>query len=125
MAVLIFKLRGAPDDEADDIRQLLDDNHFDWYETTAGNWGISMPGIWLSDDSQKDHAEELIKDYQVDRYIRVRGEYEQLKREGKHRKLIDVIKEDPGKFALYVIGIAAILYFSVEPFVDMFLNPGY
>lgn len=125
MAVLIFKLRGAPEDEADDIRQLLDENHFDWYETSAGNWGISMPGIWLSDDSQKDRAQELIKDYQVDRYIRVRGEYEQLKREGKHRKFMDIIKEDPGKFALYLIGITAILYFSVKPFADMFLIPGY
>lgn len=125
MAVLIFKLRGVPDDEADDIRQLLEDNHFDWYETSAGNWGISMPGIWLSDDSQKDRAQELIKDYQVDRYIRVRGEYEQLKREGKQRKFIDIIKEDPGKFVLYFIGIAAILYFSIEPFANMFLNPGY
>lgn len=125
MAVLIFKLRGVPDDEAEDIRQLLEDNHFDWYETSAGNWGISMPGIWLSDDSQKDRAQELIKDYQVDRYIRVRGEYEQLKREGKQRKFIDIIKEDPGKFVLYFIGIAAILYFSIEPFANMFLNPGY
>lgn len=125
MAVLIFKLRGTPEDEANDIRQLLDDNHFDWYETSAGNWGISMPGIWLRDDSQKDHAAELIKDYQVDRYLRVRAEYEQLKREGKHRKLVDIIKEDPGVFVLYLIGITAILYFSVKPFMDMFLNPGY
>ena len=36
MAVLIFKLRYVPEDEAHEIRELLGDNNIDFYETTAG-----------------------------------------------------------------------------------------
>ena len=39
MATLLFRLRHVPDDEADDVRALLEENGIDFYETTPGNWG--------------------------------------------------------------------------------------
>ena len=47
MALLLFRLRNVPDDEADEVRHLLNENSIEFYETSAGNWGISMPAIWL------------------------------------------------------------------------------
>ena len=52
MPTLVFRLRNVPEDEADDVRALMDENEFDWYETSAGNWGIAMPGIWISKDEE-------------------------------------------------------------------------
>ena len=52
MPELLFKLRNVPDDEAEEVRQLLNDHEINFYETRAGGWGISMPGIWLPDDRQ-------------------------------------------------------------------------
>ncbi|MGK0318613.1 MAG: hypothetical protein ACI9JP_000792, partial [Granulosicoccus sp.] len=39
MPTLVFRLRNVPEDEADDVRMLMNENDFDWYETSAGNWG--------------------------------------------------------------------------------------
>ena len=52
MPVKLFSLRGVPDDEADEIRALLAQHAIDYYETPPGNWGVSMPAIWLPDDSE-------------------------------------------------------------------------
>lgn len=52
MSKLLFKLRGVPDDEADEIRALLAEKQIEYYETSAGNWGISLPALWLQDDSR-------------------------------------------------------------------------
>ena len=44
MATLVFRLKYVPDEEADDIRQLLADHDIDFYETSAGRWQVSMAG---------------------------------------------------------------------------------
>ena len=44
MSALIFRLRNVPEDEAMQVRDLLDEHRIDWFETSAGNWGIGMPG---------------------------------------------------------------------------------
>jgi hypothetical protein len=42
----------VPDDEAHEIRELLIDNDIDFYETSVGVFGISMPGLWLKNEEQ-------------------------------------------------------------------------
>ncbi len=118
MAVQIFRLRGVAEDEAEDIRQLLTEQHFEFYETPGGNWGISMPALWLVNDEDKSKAEALIDDYQQTRFTKARSEYEQLKREGKQPTLISAFKENPAQFIFYLAGIAALIYLSTMPFFD-------
>ena len=117
MPTLIFKLRGVPDDEAEEVRALLEKYRIDYYETTAGNWGISLPALWLQDETEEERAKELISEYQQERYIRVRGEYEQLKKEGKQRRFIDLFKENPNQFLMYIVFILGIAYLSIRPFM--------
>jgi len=119
MAILLFKLHGVPDDEANDIRALLTENAIDYYETSAGNWGISMPGIWLRDNDKLAQAKALIDEYEQVRYQRVRAEYDQLRAEGRQRTLVDMIRESPLRFIAYLSAIALILYFSIKPFVAL------
>ncbi|MGI9227474.1 MAG: DUF6164 family protein [Gammaproteobacteria bacterium] len=118
MPVQLFRLRNVPDDEANEIRDLLTNNHIDHYETPAGNWGISMPAIWLNDESQLNEAKSLIAQYQNERQARIRNEYEQGKREGKHRSIISELIENPIQFILYIAIAAVILYFSIQPFLN-------
>ena len=68
MTVLLFALRGVPDDEADEVRELLTEQEIDYYETSAGNWGISMPALWLRDRGQLQEARELLANYQRQRF---------------------------------------------------------
>ena len=119
MPVPLFRLRNVPDDEAEEIRQLLSENNIEFYETPAGNWGISMPSIWLDEDTQLARAKALIASYQKERAVRKRLEYEQLKQEGKQRTLFDVAKDQPLLLIFYLTLIALIFYLSTKPFLAL------
>ena len=118
MAVQIFRLRNVPDDEAEEIRELLSHHHIDHYETPAGNWGISMPAIWINNDEQHELAKSLIKEYQAERLIKARNEYKQAKRDGIKPTIFSEMLENPLHFILYFGFVAVILYFSIKPFLN-------
>jgi hypothetical protein len=119
MAKLIFSLRNVPEDEANDIRALLGANDIEFYETPPGNWGISSPGIWLKHNDDSQQAKQLIEAYQQQRSIAERDKYRQLRREGKHRTIVDVIKEDPLRAVVYIAIVALVLYVSIKPFIHL------
>ncbi|MCB1985662.1 MAG: hypothetical protein H6936_06050 [Burkholderiales bacterium] len=119
MSKILFKLNGVPDDEANDVRALLTDNNIDYYETTAGNWGVSMPAIWLKDAGQFKKARALLDDYQNARTIRMREEFARLKKEGKNKTLVDAIKEKPVQF-IFHLGLALlVIYLSIRLVIDI------
>lgn len=119
MATLLFKLRFVPEDEAQDVRELLAENEIDFYETTAGILGISMPALWLRDDSQFEKARSLIDDYQRQRQIQVRDEYDRQKLDGTNRSMIDIFRENPARFLGYTLVILLLVYFSVALFFNL------
>lgn len=119
MPIKIFTLRHVPDDEADEIRELLTSNHIEYYETSAGNWAISAPAIWINDDGQAPQARLLIDQYQRERVARAREEYVRLKQAGKHRTILDLIKDNPRQFVIYLVAIAVIVYLSTMPFIHL------
>ncbi len=114
MTKLLFSLRGVPEDEAEDVRELLVDNNIDFYETNAGNWGISMPGLWVNNENEWLEASKLLSVYQQNRYKQQRAHYQQLKKQGKHERLVDVIKNKPAQFIFYFTFIIFILYVSIK-----------
>jgi hypothetical protein len=119
MPVLLFSLRGVPDDEAGEIRELLASNGISFYETSSGPWGTSAPGLWLQDADALSRARSLIDAYQVERFRRQRALYEQLEREGKSRTVMDIFREGPIRFILYLAIVAVVLYFSIKPFLSL------
>lgn len=119
MSVLLFKLRNVPEDEADDIRALLESNNFDYYETSGGNWGISTAAIWLKNRDELERARAIIDTYQQERSIQQRQAYAQLRASGEHKTILDAIKENPFRFFAYILFIAVLLYFSIKPFISL------
>lgn len=119
MARLLFKLNGVPEDEAHDIRELLDENRIDYYETPAGRWGISLAAIWLKDESQLQQATELIDHYQQQRFLHAREEYERRRREGRLESLLDRLRSQPLRMLLYLLAIAAVLYLTILPILQL------
>ncbi len=119
MAKFLFSLRNVPDDEAEEVRALLSANDIPFYETSAGNWGISTPAIWLEDEAESERARRLISDYQVERAKTQRAAYEQMRSEGKTKTLFDAVKEQPLRVVFLVLFIGLILYFTVKPFLDL------
>ena len=116
MAKLLFRLRNVPDDEADEVRQLLEEHEIKVYETDAGNWGISLPAIWIDDEHRFDEANALIAQYQIERSERVRAEHEALREQGQLPTLRDSFKMQPGQFLFYFALIGAVLYLSISSF---------
>ena len=114
MSTLLFSLRGVPDDEAYEIRELLTENNIDYYETSAGNWGISMPALWIRDNHDLDQAQKLLDEYHHMRAIEQRKIYNQLKNEGGNKHILDVFKEKPLRFTIYIGAVAFVLYLYVK-----------
>ncbi len=119
MAIPLFPLRNVPDDEAHDVRELLDAQQLDYYETGAGNWGISSPAIWLKNDADLPRARELIDAYQRQRGIEQREHYAQLKQQGRQKTLWDAFVEHPLRFVMYLAIVGVVAYFSVKPFLHL------
>ena len=119
MAVLIFNLRNVPEDEADEICQMLEAHHIDFYETPAGRWGMSSPGLWVNDDEQAAPAKQLIARYQQERAVRARQLYEAQKAQGQHLTLWASVKLHPLRVIAALLVLAFMLYVSVGPFLKM------
>jgi len=112
MAVQLFKLRNVPEDEAQEIRDLLAKNNIDYYETPAGNWGISMPAIWLHDEDEIEDAKRLIDAYQLQRAADHRNNA------APRKSFIGSLLENPMQLIMYTAFACAILYFSIKPFLN-------
>lgn len=119
MPTLVFRLRNVPEDEANDVRELMDENEFDWYETSAGNWGIAMPGIWVSNDDELKKARQLIETYQRTRQATMRENYHQKIEDGSVVSFAQRLKEHPLRVAGLVIFCVFILFVSINPFMQL------
>ncbi len=119
MSALIFRLRHVPEDEAEAVRKLLDEQAIDWYETSAGNWGIAMPGIWVRHDEQAARARQLIEHYQQARTIEQRKINEQLKAQGSNTTLTQSLLRHPLRSLGIILFCLFILYVSIHPFMQM------
>lgn len=119
MSKILFRLRNVPDDEAEEVRALLTDRHIDYYETSAGNWGVSMPAIWVKDEHQFQEAKKLLDAYQEARSLRIREEYARLKREGKNKTMLDNLKERPVLVIAYILIVLALLYLPFKLIMEI------
>jgi hypothetical protein len=115
MPELIFKLRNVPDDEADDIKDLLRDNGYEFYETSAGRWGISMPAIWLHDGQNVVTAKMLINDYQQKRYASARAEYDAKLRAGEVETFMQRLLSRPVRSAGLILLILFVVLLMALP----------
>lgn len=112
MAILLYKLHGVPEIEALEIRRILEEAEIDYYETTAGNWGISLAAIWLAQDSDEDKAKLLLEDFQNNWRQQVLTEQQAAPKETLAQRLM----REPIKVVLALIAVAGILYLSIIPF---------
>lgn len=114
MAHLIFRLRGVPDDESVEVREVLDNARIEWYETDAGNWGISMPALWVNNADDAERARALIETYQQQRQQRIRND------NAARKTLLEVIIERPLYSIAIVVFCLALIYIMIKPFLFMF-----
>jgi len=117
MAVLLFKLRGVEDDEADAIRSLLESENIDFYETTNGRWGLGYAAVWLHDDTHLSHATMLIQSFQFARASSAREAYQALRDAGQAPTFWGKVKQHPMQVLLVLLGILMAAALSMLPFI--------
>ena len=116
MAKLLFNLRGVPEDEAKAVRALLTENQIGYYETTAGNWGISLAALWLEDQNQLAEANRLLEEYEREQLVVARAEYERLKEAGELPGLLENIRDNWLLVVLLLGGVGALVYLPFRMF---------
>ena len=118
MAKLLFRMRDVPDDEAEEVRELLRQNGIPFFETFAGNWGISMPGLWLVNEQQFDEARALLDEYQEARSTRVKSQYLWQREQDEIRTFWESFRAEPVRFSVYLCLAALVLFLSLRFFVS-------
>lgn len=112
MAQLLLNFRNVPDDEIEEVRELLNSHGVAFYETRPSLWGISAGGLWLARDEELDAARRLLAEYQNERRIRMREAYAEALREGRVEGFATRLKRRPLEvvFALAVVlGLLALI----------------
>lgn len=117
MAALLLNLRDVPDDEADEVRALLEAHGIAWYETRPSLWGVSAGGLWLSDPGQSDQARDLLAAYQAERGERMRRERAEALAQGRAPGAWSAFREHPLRAAATLLGILVMLAAATLPFL--------
>jgi hypothetical protein len=118
MAKLLLRMRLVPDDEAADVRAMLDAARIPWYETEPSRWGVSHGGIWIRDDEDAPRARALMAEYQAARRERARAEREAALRDGTAETFADIVRREPLRVAFAILGIlGALALLAVVPFL--------
>ncbi|KZZ24712.1 hypothetical protein A3754_16285, partial [Alcanivorax sp. HI0083] len=97
MTTLLLNLRQVPDDEAEEVRTLLNEQQIPFYETTPSLWGISSGGIWLTNPQDRERAKVLMEGYQEQRTRRERERFEEARRDGTVPTLAGRLRDQPGR----------------------------
>jgi len=117
MARLLFKLSQVPDDEAQEIRDLLDNANIRYYETDSGFWRVGLDAIWLPSRDQEEEARALINEYQPKRLQEQKHNYAQLAAAGETLSLWQSFRIQPFRFIGILIAVAFVLGLTLIPFV--------
>ncbi|KFN44380.1 DUF6164 family protein [Arenimonas metalli] len=117
MARLLLNLRNVPEDEADEVRALLNEHGIDFYETPPSFWGVSAGGFWLPDAAGLAEAQALLAGYQAERGERMRAERAAALREGRAPGTWAGIRARPGQALGAILGILLMLAVATLPFL--------
>lgn len=115
MAKLLLNLRNVPDDEADDVRALLDAGGIAHYETPPSVFGISAGGLYVSHDADIAEARRLMDGYQAQRRERARAEHAAAVRDGTAETIWTVMRDQPLRVAATVAAILLLLGLAALP----------
>lgn len=112
-------MRDVPEDEAEEVRELLKAHNIEFFETFAGNWGISMPAIWVQDLDQFEQARKLLDDYANSRAEKLRQDYQERIGKGEAKTSLQFFLDRPFQFLAYWLLIAIVVFISIYYFFNL------
>lgn len=115
MAKLLLNLRHVPDDEADEVRDMLAKYDIPYYETPPNRWGITVGGIWVRDDDRVGEAKALMAEYQQERHERALADREARRLAGELDTFWRYVRRNPLQVLAAIVGVAFIIYVLFLP----------
>jgi hypothetical protein len=119
MATLLFRLTNVSEEEAWEVRRLLDEHGFDTYETHAGFWRLGVDAIWLRDPEQLEAAREVLDRYQAERQAREQQAHADRVERGEQPTQWQRLCQHPVRVVLAVLAVLAILALTLVPFLGL------
>lgn len=119
MSKLLLNLRRVPDDERDEICQLLDQHGIAYYQTEPSTWGVSAGAIWLHDELDWQTAQPLLADYQRQRLEQQRAAFEQAHQRGEPTTVWRNLLAQPIRALAFLIAALAVLLIALVPFITL------
>ncbi|MDG2524358.1 DUF6164 family protein [Stenotrophomonas sp. HITSZ_GD] len=117
MAKLLLNLRNVPDDEADEVRALLDEAKVDYYETRPSIWGISAGGIWLRERDDHARVKPLLDAYQQRRGETARARRAAELADGSGETFATLLRTRPLFVLVTLLGMLAVAALVLLPFL--------
>jgi hypothetical protein len=115
MSKMLLNLRHVPDDEAREVRALLESNAIASFETEPNRWGISAGAIWVREDDQFERARALMDDYQSQRSAAARQAWAAARRDGTAWTFRAQLRQSPLRVLLILLGIVLCAALSLWP----------
>jgi hypothetical protein len=115
MSKMLLNLRHVPDDEARDVRELLENNAIACFETEPNRWGVSAGAIWVREDEQFECARALMDDYQAQRRAAARQAWAAARRDGTAWTFRAQLRHSPLRVLLILLGIVLCAALSLWP----------
>ena len=115
MSKLLLSLRHVPDDEADEVRAMLDEYHVAWYQTPPGFMGLFAGGVYVKEDAAFDRARQLMAKYQSQRQAKARLEHEAAVRDGTAETFRSQLRAEPVRVVLTLLAIACLIGLMAVP----------
>jgi len=119
MAHLLFRLRHVTDEEAMEVRQLLDEHGFDVYETQAGFFRLGVDAIWLRNPAQREQAEHALAAYQSERQANARKAHEEALARNEAPTLWRRLLAHPFQDTLVIVAVVLIALLTLLPFISL------
>lgn len=120
MSRIVFKLAGVEENEANDVRDLLEELDVAYYETDGGRWRIGVQAIWVTRDEDYDLARQAIDEYQASRSERFQEQWQQNGSRNLFVGFWQRCTESPLHFFMSVLSIAIVLGVTLVPFITLF-----
>lgn len=118
--MLLLNLRNVPEDEAEQVKELLTENEIPFFETSPSFFGFNAGGIWLQQKEHGPEAKALLADYQQQRAEAAQAHWQELRERGIQPTQWQMMKKHPIRFAFTLIGIVILFVIMLLPFLSGF-----
>ncbi len=115
MARLLLRLSQVPEDEAQAVRELLDQAGIDFYETQAGRWLLGVHALWLTHNEDEAEALALLNAFHQQRQADALAQQAELESQGIQPRFIDRLITQPLSIIWRLVVILLILAIGLIP----------